>query len=165
MKKIIGVMCAVIFIFAGLCGCGSTDSAGGNDNKANKEIESVMQAGPTTMDEWKIVMLDYESYFKEGKFISQSNDSDSCYITMANVTEDEFRAFVDEVIKTYSKDTFSDFSTDVDGKPLDGFYGDTPDGKYKLSASLYYNEYIYEDSLICDISCKIQDNDDEESEE
>jgi hypothetical protein len=165
MKKIIGVLCAVIFICAGFCGCGSTDSTSTTDKKADKEVEAMMQAGPTTMDEWKVVMLNYESYFKDGTYISQSNDSDSCYITMANVTEDEFRAFVDEVIKTYSKDTFSDFSTDVDGKPLCGFYGDTPDGKYKLSASLYYNEYIYEDSLICDISCRIQDADDDETDE
>ena len=167
MKKFIGVMCAVIFIFAGLCGCGSndsTDSTGANDKKANKEIETIMQAGPTTADEWKIIMLDYESYFKEGSINAQSTQSNACYVSFTNVTEDEFRAFVDEAIKTYSKDTYSNFTTDTDGKPLCGFYGDTPDGKYKLIAGLVYNEYIDEDSLICNISCEMQD-DDEESEE
>lgn len=163
MKRIIGIMCAVIFIFAGLCGCGSTDSDGTNDKKANKEIESVMQAGPTTMDEWKIIMLDYESYFKEGTFISQTNDSDGCYITMKGVTEDEFRVFVDEAAKTYSKDMASSFRTDSDGNPMAGFYGETPDGKYTLSTNFYYSEY--HEFLILTMSCYMDTDDDEESEE
>lgn len=156
-------MCAVVFIFAGLCGCGSNNSDGTNDKKADKGIESVMQAGPTTMDEWKIIMLDYESYFEHENINSQSSQSNACYVSMTNVTEDEFRSFIDEAAKIYSKDTYSNFTTDTDGKPLCGFYGDTPDGKYKLIAGLVYNEYIDEDSLICNISCEIQD--DEETEE
>lgn len=163
MKKFIGVMCAVIFMFAGLCGCGSADSTSANDNKANKEIESVMQAGPTTMDEWKIVMLNYESYFKEGTFISQYNTSDGCYISMDNVTEEEFRAFVDETAKTYSKDMFSNFSTDSGGNPYDRFYGETPNGKYKLSVYLFYSKD--DEALFCNINCHMDTDDDEETSE
>lgn len=163
MKKIIGVMCAVIFICAGLCGCGSTDSTGANDNKANKEIESVMQAGPTTMDEWKIVMLDYESYFKEENFISQSNTSDACYTTMTDVTEEEFKTYVDAVAKIYSNDMMTNFGTDSDGHPRDSFYGETPDGKYTLSAQFRYRDS--QESLVCVLSCYMETEDDEESEE
>lgn len=163
MKKIIGIMCAVVFIFAGLCGCGSNNSDGTNDKKADKGIESVMQAGPTTMDEWKIVMLDYESYFKEGIFISQANDSDGCYITMKGVTEDEFKAFVDEAAKTYSKDMASSFRTDSEGNPMAGFYGETPDGKYTLSTNFYYSEY--DECLILTMNCYMDTDDNEEETE
>lgn len=165
MKKIIGVLCAVIFICAGLCGCGSTDSTSTTDKKADKTIEDIMQTGPTTTDEWKILMLDYESYFKNGIVNAQSTQSKASYVSMTNVTEDEFKVFVDEAMKIYSKDTYSNFTTDPDGKPLDGFYGETSDGKYKLIVGLVYNEYITEDSLICNISCEMQDTDDDETDE
>ena len=146
MKKILWRTLVVIAMMLLLCGCSTTTKTA---------EEKVMSNGPSGIEDWKTIMGNYESYFQNCSIRSQQVLDDCFFATLSGVTEDEYKAFINEITTQYPNNMAVYYGTEPDdeSRPLNTFYGETEDGLYSLTVGLCYNEYVDKDSLLFSISC------------
>lgn len=145
MKKILFRVGLIIGLTMLFCSCSVNEE---NNEDAAKDV-----AYPLTIDDWRDVAGNYETYFEKPSIRSQQILEDCFYSVVVNVTEEEYIAYIDNLTAKYPNNMTAYYSVDGDGYPMNTFYGETEDGAYRLTANLSYNEYIDKDSLAFTISC------------
>lgn len=145
MKKVLLKTILVAALVMLFCSCSVNE-----ENTDNTTKDTVY---PLTINDWRDIAGNYETYFQKPSIRSQQMLEDCFYSVIVNVTEEEYTAYIDDLTAKYPNNMTAYYSVDNEGYPMNTFYGETEDGLYRLTANLAYSEYIDKDSLTFTISC------------